>query len=86
MLHNNDIAAGQASFVSNIYTRPCNILNAFSRNGKEDIAVFKVLFPTNYCFICMRNALIKPYVIGSIYLTITDAWSSFFGYLVTSNP
>lgn len=85
VLHNHNIATRKTFFVPDIRDRLCYIFYTFSRNRKQNIAVFKI-FWVRYIFqIRVRFTSVKPSIICGIDFTITHTRNTAFCHLFTLN-
>ena len=85
VLHNHNIATRKTFFVPDIRDGLCNIVYTFSRNRKQNIAVFKI-FWVRYIFqICMRFTGVKPSIICSIDFAITHTRDTAFCHFLAFN-
>ena len=83
VLHNHNITTCKAFVMTYISNGFCNVLNTFSRNGKQNISMFKIFRTWNIFFIRMGYTFIKPRIVCSVYFPISNTRDTFFSYLVS---
>ena len=85
MSHYNNIATSQTLHMANIGCRFCNIFYALSCNNEQDVTILKEFGRSNFVQRSVRNTLVKPYSIGGIDFSITDARDAFGSNIFTLN-